>query len=92
MSPEDRYNAAIRRLARVMAITQISMSSTPPRALFDLNLPALIDAAQDLENLRDTVPTNYLIKVEPQVIGTETAGVIADALATPVPDSPEGLT
>lgn len=93
MSRNPQFDAAVNRLARVMAITQVSMSTNPPAGLFELNLPALMSACEALETLLQdqVVPANYQVLTDEIVMGQATAELIADAISTPVPDSPEGL-
>lgn len=88
-----KFDAAVNRLLRTMAITQVSVSTEPPVALFDLNLPAMAEAICGVRDLIDTgaVPATYVVKGSQQVIGSSTADLLAESISTPCPDTLEGL-
>lgn len=89
------FDRAVNRLARVMAITQVSLGTEPRAALFRLNLPALAEAVEALESGLEAgvVPSDYVVQVDPTVLGRATAGLIADSIASPTPDTiPEEWT
>lgn len=95
MDRNPQFDAAVERLARVMAITQISMSTSPPAALFALNLPPLLSAIVDLADqlIEQQVPSNYQVLTESTVLGQATADLIAESISTPAPNTiPEDWT
>lgn len=78
---------AVNRLARNMAIAQVSLQQGPSAALFSLSVDALSSAIEDVKQLLAETPADRRINVSSRLIGPHVANALADSLVPVTPNS-----
>jgi hypothetical protein len=79
--------AAVARLSRAMALTDLAMTLGQPAASFArANLPALRSACDAVEAAAALDP-HQIVTPPTSVVGPHTAEAIADAITDPTPDT-----